>query len=89
MATLFGGIYQSIDIATFIYFFLLGFLGKKFIIYLLEGALGIVLYPLFYASVALWMIDVNIFFMSLLYAMYAVFILEIYSSIFKPRINNA
>ena len=88
-ATLFGGIYQSVGIATFIYFSFLGFLGRKIYNLFIKAKIsGIVLYPLFYTSVALWIGDVNDFFIFFLYAMYAIFILAIYNFIFKPRIKN-
>ena len=68
MATLFGGIYQSIGMATPLYFTVLGFIGNRLYISFKNGkTFGIILYPLFYASVALWTVDVNIFFMYFLY----------------------
>jgi hypothetical protein len=68
MATLFGGIYQSIGMATPLYFTVLGFIGNRLYISFKNGkTFGIILYPLFYASVAFWTVDVNIFFMYFLY----------------------
>jgi len=72
MATLFGGIYQSIGIATPIYFLFLGFIGRRLYISFKNGkTFGIIFYPLFYAYVVLCMIDVNIFIMFFPYFFYA------------------
>ena len=63
MATLFGGIYQAVGIATPLYFFFLGVIGSRlYIAFKRRHPFGILFYPLFYASVAFWMIDVNMFF---------------------------
>ncbi len=81
MATLFGGIYQSIGIATPLYFTILGFIGNRLYISFKNGkAFGIIFYPLFYASVALWMIDVNIFFMYFLYFFYSFIFVVLYEA---------
>ena len=81
MATLFGGIYQSIGIATPLYFTVLGFIGNRLYISFKNGkTFGIIFYPLFYASVALWMIDVNIFFMFFLYFFYSFIFVVLYEA---------
>jgi len=80
-ATLFGGIYQSIGIATPLYFTVLGFIGNRLYISFKNGkTFGIIFYPLFYASVALWMIDVNIFFMFFLYFFYSFIFVVLYEA---------
>jgi hypothetical protein len=54
--------------ATPLYFTVLGFIGNRLYISFKKGkTFGIIFYPLFYASVALWMIDVNPFFSYFLY----------------------
>jgi hypothetical protein len=84
MATLFGGIYQSIGIATPLYFTVLGFIGNRLYISFKNGkTFGIIFYPLFYASVALWMIDVNIFFMYFLYFFYSFIFVVLYDTLCK------
>jgi hypothetical protein len=81
MATLFGGIYQSIGMATPLYFTVLGFIGNRLYISFKNGkTFGIIFYPLFYASVALWMIDVNIFFMYFLYFFYSFIFVVLYEA---------
>jgi hypothetical protein len=81
MATLFGGIYQSIGVATPLYFTMLGFIGNRLYISFKNGkTFGIIFYPLFYASVALWMIDVNIFFMFFLYFLYSFIFVALYEA---------
>ena len=81
MATLFGGIYDSIGVATPIYFAVLGFIGSRLYISFKKGkTFGIMLYPLFYASVALWMSDVNFFFMFFLYFFYAFVLMMFYNN---------
>jgi len=81
MATLFGGIYQSIGMATPLYFTVLGFIGNRLYISFKSGkTFGIILYPLFYASVALWMIDVNMFFMYFLYFFYSFIFVVLYEA---------
>lgn len=88
MATLFGAIYQVIGIMTPIYFFFLGYIGSRlFQAFKKEKNFGVVLYPLFYVSVALWMADVNFFIMNFLYHFYAVIALVVYTSLFK--VNRA
>jgi hypothetical protein len=89
MATLFGGIYQSIGIATPIYFTVLGFIGRRIYISFKKGkTFGIMLYPLFYASVALWMIDVNFFFMSFPYFFYAFVLMMFYDNFIEGSLVN-
>jgi hypothetical protein len=84
MATLFGGIYQSIGIATPLYFTVLGFIGNRLYISFKNGkTFGIIFYPLFYASVALWMIDVNFFFMYFLYFLYSFIFVVLYDTLCK------
>jgi len=84
MATLFGGIYQVIGIATPVYFFFLGIVGSRLFISFKRGKnFGIILYPLFYASVTLWMIDVNFFILDFLYYFYIFIILTVYSAFFR------
>jgi len=86
MATLYGGIYQVIGIATLLYFFFLGIIGSYlYYLFVKQKYFGILMYPLFYAFVALWMIDVNIFMMFFLYFFYAYIIILIYSSLFKTN----
>jgi hypothetical protein len=81
MATLFGGIYQSIGMATPLYFTALGFIGNRLYISFKNGkTFGIIFYPLFYASVALWMVDVNIFFMYFLYFFYSFIFVVLYEA---------
>lgn len=81
MATLFGGIYQSIGMATPLYFTVLGFIGNRLYISFKNGkTFGIIFYPLFYASVALWMVDVNIFFMYFLYFFYSFIFVVLYEA---------
>ncbi|MEM3988771.1 MAG: hypothetical protein QXZ22_09295 [Sulfolobales archaeon] len=89
MATLFGGIYQSIGIATPIYFTVLGFIGSRLYISFKRGkTFGIMLYPLFYASVALWMIDVNVFFMFFPYFFYAFVLMMFYDNFIEGSLVN-
>jgi len=84
MATLFGGIYQSIGVATPLYFTMLGFIGNRLYISFKNGkTFGIIFYPLFYASVALWMIDANIFFMYFLYFFYSFIFVVLYDTLCK------
>jgi hypothetical protein len=86
MATLFGGIYQSIGIVTPIYFTILGFIGNRLYISFKNGkTFGIILYPLFYASVALWMIDVNFFFINFFYFFYSFIFITFYETFIKNR----
>jgi hypothetical protein len=86
MATLFGGIYQSIGIVTPIYFTILGFIGNRLYISFKNGkTFGIILYPLFYASVALWMIDVNFFFLNFFYFFYSFIFITFYETFIKNR----
>ena len=81
MATLFGGIYQSIGMATPLYFTVLGFIGNRLYISFKNGkTFGIILYPLFYAFVALWTVDVNIFFMYFLYFFYSFIFVVLYEA---------
>jgi hypothetical protein len=81
MATLFAGIYQSIGIATPLYFTVLGFIGNRLYISFKKGkTFGIIFYPLFYASVALWMIEVNIFFMCFPYFLYSFVFVVLYEA---------
>jgi hypothetical protein len=81
MATLFGGIYQSIGMATPLYFTILGFIGNRLYISFKNGkTFGIIFYPLFYASVALWMVDVNFFFMFFLYFFYSFIFVVLYEA---------
>ena len=91
MATLFGGIYQSIGMATPLYFTVLGFIGNRLYISFKNGkTFGIILYPLFYASVALWMSDVNFFFMFFLYFFYSfifVVLYEVFVNIKKEDVD--
>lgn len=89
MATLFGGIYQSIGVATPIYFTVLGFIGSRLYISFKRGkTFGIMLYPLFYASVALWMIDVNVFFMFFPYFFYAFVLMMFYDNFIEGSLVN-
>jgi len=89
MATLFGGIYQSIGVATPIYFTVLGFIGSRLYISFKRGkTFGIMLYPLFYASVALWMIDVNFFFMFFPYFFYAFVLMMFYDNFIEGSLVN-
>lgn len=89
MATLFGGIYQSIGVATPIYFTVLGFIGRRIYISFKKGKIfGIMLYPLFYASVALWMIDVNVFFMFFPYFFYAFVLMMFYDNFIEGSLVN-
>jgi hypothetical protein len=89
MATLFGGIYQSIGVATPIYFTVLGFIGRRIYISFKKGkTFGIMLYPLFYASVALWMIDVNVFFMFFPYFFYAFVLMMFYNNFIEGSLVN-
>jgi len=89
MATLFGGIYQSIGVATPIYFTVLGFIGSRLYISFKKGeTFGIMLYPLFYASVALWMIDVNVFFMFFPYFFYAFVLMMFYDNFIEGSLVN-
>jgi hypothetical protein len=86
MATLFGGMFQAIGMWTPIYFLLLGFIGSRLFQSFKRGKIfGIVLYPLFYSSVALWMVDVNFFVVNFFYYFYAFIILVLYSAFLKVK----
>jgi len=86
MATLFGGIYQSIGMATPLYFTVLGFIGNRLYISFKNGkTFGILFYPLFYTSVALWMIDINYFFMYFLYFYYSFIFVVLYEAFIRNR----
>jgi len=86
MSTLFGGIYQAIGVGAFIYFAILGIIGNKlFISFKRKRTFGIIFYPLFYASVALWIVSVNYFIMCFLYYFYAFIVVATYNMLFKPK----
>lgn len=64
LATLFGGIYQAVGIWALLYFFFLGIIGGRLnIAFKRRHPFGILFYPLFYSSVALWITDSSIFFL--------------------------
>jgi hypothetical protein len=86
MSTLFGSMYESLGIASPIYFAVLGIIGNR-LFHSFKGGrtFGVVLYPLFYASVALWIVDVNYFIMMFFYFFYAFLFLVIYNIILKPK----
>jgi hypothetical protein len=84
MSTLFSGIYQSIGIFTPIYFTILGFIGRRLYISFKDGrTFGIILYPLFYASLVLSIDEVNIFILFLPYCIYAYIFIIIYENFIK------
>jgi hypothetical protein len=88
MATLFGGVYQSIGLATPIYFTILGFIGGRlYNSFKREKTFGIIMYPLFYSSVVLWIVDVNFFLMHFLYFFYSFLVLSFYNAFFKPVVR--
>jgi len=89
MTTLFGGIYQAIGLGSFVYFAILGIIGNKlFMSFKKKRTFGMIFYPLFYASVALWIGDVNIFIKNFLYYFYAFIVIVAYNILFKPKEFN-
>jgi len=83
--TLFGGMFQELGIATPLYFFFLGIIGNRLFHSFKKGSLiGIVMYPLFWASVALWSSDINIFVYNIIYFIMALFLINAF--IFTLRI---
>lgn len=84
LATLFGGIYQVLGYITFLYFFILGFIGNRLYISFKNGTtFGIIFYPLFYAFVALWIVDVNFFLLYFLPFFYIFLFITLTHSIWR------
>lgn len=77
--TLFGGMFQELSIAAPIYFFFLGIIGNRLFYYFKKGGLiGIILYPLFWSSVALWSSDINLFIYNSIYFIMGIAIVMFY-----------
>lgn len=86
MTTLFGAMYETLGIAAPAYFAIWGIVGNRLFHSFKEGrTFGIVFYPLFYSSVALWIVDVNYFLMMFFYFFYAYLVLIIYNAMVKPK----
>lgn len=84
MATLFAGIYQAIGYFALVYFIALGIFGGRLYNSFKNGTIaGVIFYPLFFSSVALWMIDVNVFFLSFPYTLYAFLFIIFTRSLWK------